>query len=236
MVLLVKKPQKPIILLGFPGFGLVGTIATQYIIEHLEMQEIGKILLEELPATIAIHEGKILNPLGIYYHEEKNIVIIHSIMPLSGLEWKVGEKLQLIFKELNPWRIINLEGVGTNDQEEQEPQLYYFSTRDEINKEMQALALQKLDNGILVGISPTLLLKAPELPLVNLFASTHAHLPDSNAAAALIRVIDRYLNLTIDPQPLVEQAKVFEDRLRTLLQQGTKTKKIADEKTLSYLG
>ena len=42
-VVLTKKPKKVIIITGFPGFGLIGTITTEFLIEHLKALPIGKI-------------------------------------------------------------------------------------------------------------------------------------------------------------------------------------------------
>ena len=62
---LIKKPKNPIIMEGFPGFGLVGTIACEFLIDHLNTELIGKVLLEDEPAIVAIHKGKIIEPLSI---------------------------------------------------------------------------------------------------------------------------------------------------------------------------
>ena len=35
-----KKPKNPIIIEGFPGFGFVGTIATEFLIDHLNAKPI----------------------------------------------------------------------------------------------------------------------------------------------------------------------------------------------------
>ena len=64
---LSKKPKNPTILEGFPGFGLVGTISTEYLIEHLNAEKIGQITIEESPPMVAIHQGKVIDPVGIYY-------------------------------------------------------------------------------------------------------------------------------------------------------------------------
>lgn len=197
------------------------------------MRQIGSILTDDIPATVAIHEGKLLNPIGIYYCEEKNILLIHGIVPLQGLEWQITEKLQKIFEQTNPWRIINLEGVGT--LEAQEDTVFYFTQDQTIGKEMEGKAT-RLEAGIIIGISSSMLLKMPQLPILNVFAPTQSHLPDSKASAALIAFLDKYLNLNIDYQPLIKKAEEFEAKLKTILQQGTLTKKQADSKTLSYLG
>ena len=43
---LYKKPKSPLIIEGFPGFGLVGTIATEFLLEHLQTEQIVKISFE----------------------------------------------------------------------------------------------------------------------------------------------------------------------------------------------
>ena len=44
---LSKKPKNCTLIEGFPGFGLVGTIATEYLLEHLQTEKIGKIFLRK---------------------------------------------------------------------------------------------------------------------------------------------------------------------------------------------
>lgn len=70
---LTKKPKSPIIIEGFPGFGLVGTISTEFLVEHLGAEKIGKIDIEENPPMVAVHKGKVIDPIGIFYR--KNIML-----------------------------------------------------------------------------------------------------------------------------------------------------------------
>src|SRR3989338_7243565 len=97
---LSKKPKNPIIIEGFPGFGLVGTIATEFLIEHLKCEQIGKYYFDDLPATIAIHDGKVVDPIGIFYNKKYNIAIIHSISAVAGMEWKAADLILNIAKQL----------------------------------------------------------------------------------------------------------------------------------------
>ena len=57
---LTKEPKGVTIIEGFPGFGLVGNIAIEFLLEHLKAEEIGEFIYDELPATVAIHKGKIV--------------------------------------------------------------------------------------------------------------------------------------------------------------------------------
>ena len=62
---LTKKPKNPTIVLGFPSMGLVSTIATKFLIDHLDVEEIGHIESEHIVPLTAIHKGKVVNPITI---------------------------------------------------------------------------------------------------------------------------------------------------------------------------
>lgn len=235
-MILNEIPEKPIIITGFPGFGLVGSITTEYLISHLKTREIGTIFSDKLPATVAINDGRLMKPIGIYYDEKKNIMIIHSIIPLNGLEWEITDKLKDIFNKTNPWRIINLEGIGVLDKPN-EDKVFYYTKKDDIKKEVrEKTESEELKTGIILGISSSIILKMPEHPVLNVFAPTQAHLPDSKASAQIIKFLDKYLGLSVEYEPLIKKAEEFEEKLKSILQQGSIVKKQADKKTLSYLG
>jgi uncharacterized protein len=59
-VILKQKPKGPIVISGFPGIGMVGAIAAEFLIQHLGTKQIGKIILDKNPPLVAIHEGKLI--------------------------------------------------------------------------------------------------------------------------------------------------------------------------------
>ncbi|MEK6875774.1 MAG: PAC2 family protein, partial [Nanoarchaeota archaeon] len=107
---LSKKPKNCILIEGFPGFGLVGTIASEFLLEHLKFEQIGKIMSDDMPATVAIHEGKVVEPLGIFYNKKYKIVLLHAITASSGLEWKLADIVVDLAAKLNAKEVISLEG------------------------------------------------------------------------------------------------------------------------------
>ena len=52
---ITKKVKAQTVIEGFPGFGLVSTIATGFLIDHLKCEQIGKYWFEEGQPAIAIH-------------------------------------------------------------------------------------------------------------------------------------------------------------------------------------
>ena len=233
-LILTKKPKGVTIIEGFPGFGLVGTIATEYLVNHLECELIGRYWFEELPATTAIHKGNIVQPIGIYYNKKYNLVLIHSIIAAQGVEWKAAKIVLKIASELNAKEIICLEGVGTN-QATDNSKVYYYSNNEKKKEILSKYDLQEMKEGIIMGITSALIVMCKKT-LSCFFAETHTNLPDSNAAAKVIEVLDKYLGLDVDIKPLLEKAQGFETKLKGLLQKGAIAHKQKQDKTLSYVG
>ncbi len=230
-LILEKKPKNVTIIEGFPGFGLVATIATEYLINHLDADQIGKIISEEIPPIVAIHSGQIIDPVGIFYNKKYNLVILHVLTTFNGLEWKMAKMIEGLSKELNAKEIICIEGVrsisGTTNT-------YYLSEKNAKKFEKKA-KINRLNEGIILGVSGSLMLNK-KLPVSCIFAETLSDLPDSRAASNIIEVLDHYLGLKINPKPLLRKAEEFEKKIKDLLKQGKLATTQKQEKELSYLG
>lgn len=230
-----KKPKNCTIIEGFPGFGLVGTIASEFLIEHLKTEQIGKILFNDMPAMVAIHESKIVEPLGIFYNQKYNIVILHAITGAAHYEWEMANIIGKLAVDLKAKEIISLEGVGSGEESEG-MRVFYYSSNDKNAKLFEKAGIEALKEGIIIGVTGAILLRVEKTPLSCLFAETHSNLPDSKAAAKLVEAIDKYLGMDLDYKPLLEQAQKFEDKLKTILQKSQEAQEISDKKKLSYFG
>ena len=227
-IVLKKTPKNPIILEGFPSFGLVGTITTEFLLEHLKAELIGEFVYDELSPIAAIHKGRLVNPMAVWYVPSKNIVILHTILNVKGYEWEIAENVMDMAKKMNAKEIISLEGVATDEMSE-DIKVYYHG-----NKKLEECGALPVKESIIMGVSASLMLRYKKLSC--LFAAAHSQLPDSKAAAKLIEILDKYLDLSVDYHPLLKQAEDFESKIKTILQQSNKTMKEADKKSMSYLG
>ena len=230
-----KKPKSPTVITGFPGFGLVGTISTEYLLEHLSNEPAGKILFYEMPAIAAIHDNKIVEPFGFFYNKEYNIIIIHAISSTTGFEWELADIIMKIARELGAKEIISLEGVGSNEQTSG-TRSFYFASDEKSQQKLKKLNVSALNEGIIVGVSGALLLKHEEIPITCIFSETHSKLPDSNAAAKIIETLDKYLDLDVDYKPLLAQAEKFEEKLKNILKKGQEATELSEQKRMSYVG
>ncbi|MBN2141796.1 proteasome assembly chaperone family protein [Candidatus Woesearchaeota archaeon] len=227
-IVLKKTPQNPIIIEGFPGFGLVGTITTEFLLDHLKAEMIGEFHYQELAPIAAVHKGALVNPMAIWYVPQRNIVLLHTILNVKGFEWEIANAISEMAKKMKAKQIIGLEGVATDDLSG-EAKAYYYG-----DKKLEACGASPVKESIIMGVSSALMLRNPKTSCI--FASTHSQLPDSKAAAKLIEILDKYLDLNVDYKPLLKQAEEFENKLKTIMQQSQKTVREADKKTMSYLG
>ena len=230
-----KKPQNCTLIIGFPGFGLVGTIATEFLIEHLQTVKIGKVTTEDVAAIVAIHESKIVEPIGIFYNKKWNIAILHVVNAVANIEWKLAEVIDDLVKKLKVKEIVSLEGVGSQIPTETS-RVFYFLTSTKNEKKIKSLAIEPLKEGIIMGVTGAILLRMEHFPTTCFFAETHTQMPDSKAAAKIIETMDKYMGLAVDYKPLLKQAEKFEEKLKDLMKQSQQSQDMQDKKKLSYVG
>lgn len=235
-IILKKKPKNATIIEGFPGFGLVGTITTEFLIEHLKAEKIGSIRIKEAPPMVAIHEGKLVRPMGIYYAKKDNLVILHVMTNVAGLEWDVSSEVLELAKQLGAKQIISIEGVGAPGVKDA-PSAYYYSNTAELVKKFESAKIKKMKEGIVMGVTATLLLQVEnDIPMSCVFAETPSNLPDSKAAAKIVEVLDKFLDIKVDYKPLLKQAESFEAKIKGFMKQTQAATAQQKKKQLSYVG
>ena len=234
-ITLSERISKPIIIEGFPGFGLIGTIATEFLTQHLNTRLVGKYWFEEVLPSIAIHEGKMIHPVGIYHDKVHNILIIHSITATPGIEWKAADLVLEVARMTNASEIISIEGVGTSSDTNEIPKVFFHSSDRKTESQLKAMGLTDLKEGIIVGVTSALLMKAKR-KITCLFAEAHSTLPDSKAAAEVVKVLDKFLGIKVDTDPLLSQAEKLEGKIKDILTRNQEALDNKEKKQMNYVG
>lgn len=234
-ILLEKEVSKPIILQGFPGFGLIGTIVTEYLIEHLDAEKIGSIQITQSSPVLAIQNGILIEPVGIYYVKKYNLIIIHTVQNLQGLEWEYAETIKKLVTRFFAWELISIEGVVDQSTNEK-PSIYFYTNTQSIQNSLESCGLSPLQNGIIMGTGAALLSEKLDCRVSAFFTTTHSQLPDSRAAAVVITALDSYLKFNVPTKPLLAKAQEFEQKYTSLLENVKTSKNEISKKNLSYVG
>lgn len=209
--------------------GLVSTIATKFLIDHLDVEEIGYIESEHIMPLTAIHKSRIVNPITLFFNKKYNVIVIQSLTDVTGYEWELASTLMDIARTLSAKEIIVLESMPSH---EGNLDVYYFSNKNK-------LKLKELKEGIVMGTTAALLIKAKEFPVTCIFAEVHSQLPDSESAAKVVEALDAYLGLNINYEPLLEAARKFETNLRQYIEkrkEAAQTISKTEKKELTYFG
>jgi len=223
---LTKRPKNPTIVLGFPTIGLVSTIATKFLIDHLNVEVIGYLESEKIIPLTAIHKSKIVEPITLYYNRNHNLIIVQSLTEINGLEWDTAETILEMAEDLASKEILVLESAPTS---EGKLDIFYFSTGDK-----KTMNIEKLKEGIVMGMTAALLLKGQEFPITCFFAETQHDYPDSEAAARLVDALNKYLGMKVDSKPLLKAAKEFEINLKKYMEKAKDMN--PSNKDLGYIG
>jgi predicted ATP-grasp superfamily ATP-dependent carboligase len=184
----------------------------------------------------AVHGSKVVEPISIHYNKKYGLVVVHAISIGKGMGWDMADVIQDLAKQLNAKEVISIEGVGSMQQNVGDSKVYYYTSKQKNGAALDKVALP-LKEGIVVGVTGALMARGSNstLPYTALFAETQSNLPDSKSSAAIIRALDKYLNLDVDPGPLLKQAQQFEGKLKGLLVQAKKTEELQNDKA-DYFG
>ncbi len=225
---------------GFPSVGLVSSIVANYLINALELEQIGIIDSVKFPTISLVHDGVPYNPVRIYAgkssesKEDLNQIVVFisefqppqsMIRPITTtiLDWMQEHKCKLL---ISPEGFVSGEpGEGgtamiTDDDEETEeepPIAFGIGSTPNTNSLLNKYDISIFADGVISGVSGVLLNEAKrrEIDVICLLAEAHAEYPDARAAAQIIETIDKMLlKIEIDAQPLYEQAQKIEKHIQ----------------------
>lgn len=77
-----KKLHSPILIAGFPGAGLVGSISTSYIINKLRMNQIACVESEFIVPGVIYAEGRLRHPFRLYSNGRGDVCVLVCEAPI----------------------------------------------------------------------------------------------------------------------------------------------------------
>ena len=242
-----KKLNSPILIAGFPGPGLVGSISTSYIINKLHMNQIACVESEFIVPGVIYTEGKLRHPFRLYSNKEGDICVLVCEAPImvegmysvldTFVKWALNNKVN----EVMVLDGIAVEGLpdskrmpiilSSDGREADAANLIHDDDNnisDVTNKEEEE---KKDDNshsiypstafigGIAGGILSSCLSNG--IASKALLISAARRIPDPEGAAIIIESLSKITNnesLKIDTQQLREQGASLKMRMEKIIQ------------------
>ena len=220
-VKIITKPlslENPIIVEGFPGIGLVGNIASQHLIDELEMEYIGSVESKYFPPIAVLFNGIINMPVRIYESKKHNILTVISDIPIHPtISYEVSKVLMDWAQSVNVKEIVSIAGIATMSSEEK---VFGAATNDDMLNRIKD-HVEIFQVGTISGISGSVMTECfmRNVPAISLLGETNSPNPDPRAAASVIKVLNIIYDLPIDTDNLMEQAEQIEIELQKLAEQ-----------------
>lgn len=227
------EAEKPYVLIGLPDVGLIGVISASQLIKSLDMKPIGDIDSEQLPPIAVIHETMPMAPLRVY--GAGNVILVVSEIPLPPALIRPFSKAVVNWaKSLNPAAILSLAGIPVpNRMDIDQPGVYIVTSESakDVIGELETMQVQKLEEGFMAGPYAAILngCIAETVPNVTFLVQAHMNYPDPGAAAVLLETVAKFLNVTIDVEPLLEQAEEIRLRMRDTMRRTRDTMQQVDK-------
>lgn len=216
-----KKPVPPgaIMLYGLPDVGLVGLIATSYIISELDLEEIAFVDSDLLPPVVVLHEGLPHAPLRIYGNNNFIAAISEMAVPAAALH-PVMRKL-IGWGETKEAKVtISIGGIPIkNRQDIKEPEVFGAATSKDLIEMLRGKGLKILKEGFIVGPQALAMRYSAErrLSAIALLAQSFYNYPDPEAAAIAIKTVAKITEQKIDVSKLLDKGEEIRLRARDIM-------------------
>ncbi len=220
-VKIITKPlslENPIIVEGFPGIGLVGNIASQHLIDELDMEYIGSMESRYFPPIAVLFNGIINMPVRIYQSKEHNILTVISDIPIHPtISYEVSKVLVDWAQSINVKEIVSIAGIATMSSEEK---VFGAATNDDMLDKIKD-HVEIFQVGTISGISGSVMTECVmrDIPAISLLGETNSPNPDPRAAASVVSILKIIYDLPIETDNLMEQAEQIEVELQKLAEQ-----------------
>jgi uncharacterized protein (TIGR00162 family) len=230
---IIKEPKNvelknPILIEGFPGLGMVGSIATNYLVKQLKAKKLAILYSPHFPYHVIVNKkGSVRLLSGEFYYyknefgENDFIFLVGDSQPqtIEG-QFEVANCI-LDFVETKKVKMIVTIG-GYRNEVEETPKVVAVSTNPVLfEKALKAKAQSSEAGTPIVGTAGLLLglAKFRNLDAVCLLGETRGYLPDPNTAKSVLNILNGLLDISVDLNGLdeeIEHSKEILGRMRDI--------------------
>jgi uncharacterized protein len=218
--------EAPTLVEGLPGAGLVGKIATDHLIETLEMEWVGACHCDGLPKVAVYRAGSAttMPPVRVYADEANDLLALQADVPVSPTQ--AADFTDCVTAWLESEDIFPVYLSGLPEEKNGVPSVYGIATGNGRTRLEAAGIEPPTEAGFVSGPTGALVhaANARKLNGAGLIVETEARFPDPEAARALlVNGIEPLVDIDIDTDALVDHAEEIRkarERLARQVQEG----------------
>jgi uncharacterized protein len=212
-------PSEATMIIGLPDVGLVGLIATSYIISELKLEEIAYMDSDLLPPVVVLHNGLPHAPLRIYGNQNLIAVISELAVPAPAIytimraivDWGQDKKVK---------RIISMGGIPVeNRQSINEPKVFGAASNQELIDMLSKNGIKVMKEGYMAGPQALSMRYSvsKKIPAIALLAQAFYNFPDPEAAAMALKEITKVIDVKVDISKLLEKGEEIRLKARDVM-------------------
>ena len=223
----IKKTvlKSPIIFAGFVGAGLVGPLSVGYVIDKLQMEEIGYLRSRHLPPSTVFMQGRLRHPFRFYANNDGTIcaIICEITLQIEGLYDIISTILDWA-EEKGSHEIVILDGVAGATHDDKA----FCAAEDDLCRVMENNNIEMIPQGFITGVAGGILNEClvRRIQGVTLLVRASDKKPDPLAAATLVDAVNRAYQMSIDTTELRKKKKRLGADFKELSEKYTEHKKI----------
>ncbi len=206
--------NRPTLIVGFPGTGLVGSVAAAHMVDILKLDFGGYIASDEFAPLAAIHNYMPMPPARFHYSEKYNIILILSEMsvPIS-LASPLADSIFEFAKTTKAQKIISIGGISLKEGKNE---VYVIASQKTLVKELVDRRIAKpIREGATTGVTGLLLTRGVlnNFPVITLLAESSEEYLDANAASRVLKALSKILKVEINTAQLDKEARGTKEAL-----------------------
>ncbi len=206
--------KNAILVEGFPGLGMVGSIATKYLVKQLKAQKLAILYSPHFPYHVIVDKkgGARLLRGEFYYWKnetgENDFIFLTGDSQSQTIEgqFEVANSILDFAEKKNVQTVITIGGYRSEIKGT--PTVVAVSTNPVLlEKALRAKAVFSEAGTPIVGTAGLLLglAKFRKIDAVCLLGETRGYLPDPNTAKTVIEILQRFLGIRVDLLGLEEE-------------------------------
>jgi len=228
--ILKVEPKNPILIEGLPGMGMVGRIATRYLVKQLGAHRFAELYSPHFPYYVLVNKKGNVRLLRAEFYFWKNQTGPDDLLLLIGDsqaqtiegQYEVTSSILDFAEKLGTKMVITIGGYRQEAQET--PKVMAASTNPELLKRaLEAKAIASPSGNPIVGTAGLLLglAKFKKMDALCLLGETRGYLSDPKAAKSVLEVLQKIVGLNVDLTGLdsqIEKSKELVAKMREIEQ------------------
>jgi len=222
------KLRNPVLIEGLPGLGLVGKIATRYLIKHLKAERFAHLYSPHFPYFVLVNKKGSVRLLRGTFHFWKNQNRENDLMFFTGDsqaqtiegQYEISDCILGFAKKHSVKMIVTVGGYRMEVKDK--PKVIAAATNPELlNRALQAKAVVSSMGSPIVGTAGLILglARFQKIDALCLLGETRGYLPDPKAANSVLEVLQALFGFDVDLTDLGDEilkAKKMVKRLQKI--------------------